>query len=98
MISVSLCCWSLTYAALLAHKSQQRRDVFGEYLQGRKKEYAAALIEDLIKMDAVESVQGESIELSLAQKQALDKELEAIKNNPSYLQKWDDVKGQFKKG
>lgn len=49
-------------------------------------------------MDAVESVQGESIELSLAQKQALDKELEAIKNNPSYLQKWDDVKGQFKKG
>lgn len=63
-----------------------------------KKEYAAALIEDLIKMDAVESVQEETIELSLAQKQALDKELDAIKNNPSYLQKWDDVKSQFKKG
>ena len=63
-----------------------------------KKEYAAALIEDLIKMDAVESVQEENIELSSAQKQALDKELDAIKNNPYYLQKWDDVKGQFKKG
>ena len=48
-------------------------------------------------MDAVESVQEENIELSSAQKQALDKELDAIENNPSYLQKWDDVKGQFKK-
>lgn len=63
-----------------------------------KKEYAAALIEDLIKMDAVETVQEKSIELSLAQKQALDKELEAIQSNPSYLQNWDVVKGQFKKG
>ena len=48
-------------------------------------------------MDAVESVQEENIELSSAQKQALDNELAAIKNDPSYLQKWDDVKGQFKK-
>ena len=63
-----------------------------------KKDYAAALIEDLIKMDAVESVQEDNLELSPAQKQALDKELAAIKNDPSYLQKWDDVKGQFKKG
>jgi hypothetical protein len=31
------------------------------------------------------------------QKQALDKELEAIKTSPNYLKKWDDIKGQFKK-
>jgi len=61
-----------------------------------KKEYAAALIEDLIKMDAVETV-NDDIELTPDQKQALDKELEAIKTNPTYLKKWDEVKQQFKK-
>ena len=40
-----------------------------------KKQYAAALIEDLIKVDAVESVEEDTIELTPAQKTALDKEL-----------------------
>ncbi len=62
-----------------------------------KKEYAAALIEDLIKVDAIETVEEEPIELTSAQKAALDKELRAIKNNPDYLQKWDDIKLRFKK-
>ncbi len=61
-----------------------------------KKEYAAALIEDLIKVDAIETVEGESIELMSAQKAALDKELQAIRDNPDYLQKWDDIKHHFK--
>lgn len=62
-----------------------------------KKSYAAALIEDLIKLDAMETVQDDNIELTLAQKKALDKELETVKNNPDYLKKWDDVKPRFKK-
>ena len=63
-----------------------------------KKEYAAALIEDLIKVDAVEAVEeDETIELTSRQKEALDKELIAIKDNPTYLQRWDDVKSRFKK-
>lgn len=63
-----------------------------------KKEYAAALIEDLIKVDAVEAVEeDEAIELTTRQKEALDKELLAIKANPTYLQRWDDVKSRFKK-
>jgi len=62
-----------------------------------KKQYAAALIEDLIKVDAVESVEEDAIELTPAQKAALDKELDAIKNNPDYLLKWDDIKHRYKK-
>jgi hypothetical protein len=63
-----------------------------------KKEYAAALIEDLIKVHAVESVEDdEAILLTSQQKEALDKELEAIAGDPAYLQKWDSVKHRFKK-
>jgi hypothetical protein len=62
-----------------------------------KKEYAAALIEDLIKVNAVEAIEEEAIELTAQQKDALDKELTAIAGNPAYLQKWDDVKHRFKK-
>ena len=61
-----------------------------------KKEYAAAVIEDLIKLDAVEAIREYEIELTPAQKEALDKELEALRN-PDYLLKWDDVKNKFKK-
>ena len=62
------------------------------------KEYAAALIEDLIKVHAVEAVEQEDeIELTTRQKEALDKELEAVAANASYLQRWDDVKSRFKR-
>ena len=63
-----------------------------------KKDYAAALIEDLIKVDAVEAVDDdEAVEFTAQQKEALDKELSAIANNPKYLQKWDDIRHRFKK-
>jgi hypothetical protein len=63
-----------------------------------KKEYATALIEDLIKVHAVEAVEeNEAIELTVQQKEALDKELAAIDADPAYLQRWDDVKRRFKK-
>ena len=57
-----------------------------------KKEYAAAIIEDLIKSDAVESVQEPAIELTPTQKLALDRELDAIKDNPDYLLRWNNIK------
>jgi hypothetical protein len=63
-----------------------------------KKDYAAALIEDLIKVDAVEAVdEDDAVELTTQQKEALDKELTAIASNPKYLQRWDDVRHRFKK-
>ena len=63
-----------------------------------KKEYAAALIEDLIKVQAVEAVEeDQAVELTAQQKEALDKELVAIAANPAYLKKWEDVRHRFKK-
>lgn len=63
-----------------------------------KKQYAAALIEDLIKVHAVETIdQEEAIELSDQQKAALDKELANIAANPDYLLRWNDIKHRFKK-
>jgi hypothetical protein len=62
-----------------------------------KKQYAAALIEDLIKVDAIESVEEDTIELTPSQKAALDKELQAIKDNPNYLLKWEEIKHGYKK-
>lgn len=63
-----------------------------------KKGYAAELIEDLIKADAVEAVEDDIVELTAAQKAALDKELVSIEQNPDYLLKWDDVKQKLTKG
>ncbi len=62
-----------------------------------KKDYAAALIEDLIKLEAVEAIEENHIELTPAQKAALDKELAAINNDLNYLVKWNDIKHRFKK-
>lgn len=62
-----------------------------------KKEYAAALLDDLIKIDAVENMESsQQTELPQWQKDALDKELNAIQNNPDYLISWDSVKNRFK--
>jgi hypothetical protein len=61
-----------------------------------KKEYAAALIDDLIKIDAVEDIEPAIAELPQWQKDALDKELMAIAGNPNYTIPWDRVKNRFK--
>jgi hypothetical protein len=62
-----------------------------------KKEYAAALIDDLIKVDALENMESSQLtELPQWQKDALDKELQTIADNPDYLIPWDNVKGRFK--
>ena len=61
-----------------------------------KKEYAAALIDDLIKVDAVEDIEQHQAELPQWQKDALDIELKAIADNPNYTIPWDNVKNRFK--
>ena len=61
-----------------------------------KKEYAAALIDDLIKVDAVEDIEAAHVELPQWQKDALDKELKAIADNSGYTVPWDSVKKRFK--
>jgi len=60
-----------------------------------KKEYAAALIEDLIKSDAVEKIATENSEIPQWQMDALDKELQNIADNPNYTIPWESVKGNF---
>jgi hypothetical protein len=61
-----------------------------------KKEYAAALIDDLIKVDAVEDIEQQQAELPQWQKDALDIELQAIVDNANYTIPWDNVKNRFK--
>ena len=61
-----------------------------------KKEYAAALIDDLIKIDAVEDIEPQLTELPQWQRDALDKELQAIADNPDSTIPWDSVKNRFK--
>ena len=60
-----------------------------------KKEYAAALIDDLIKMEAVENIESHPNEIAQWQKDALDKELNVIEDNSNYTIPWDDVKNRF---
>ena len=61
-----------------------------------KKEYAAALIEDLIKIDAVENISTDNAEIPQWQQAALDKELENIAASGEYAVKWDSVRNKFK--
>ena len=70
--------------------------MLGEYHIKIKKDYASSVIEDLIKMDAVEDIHElESYALSQQQINAIEKERQLIANNPSYLKKWIDIKHQF---
>lgn len=61
-----------------------------------KKEFAADLIEDLIKADAVENLGIMPADLPQWQKDALDTELQSIVENPGKTIPWESVKGQFK--
>ncbi|NOT90100.1 hypothetical protein [Ferruginibacter sp.] len=62
-----------------------------------KKEYAADIIEDLQKMDAVEFINEENISIPQWQ---IDKVLEAkkkAKDNPSLLIDWETVKQNIRR-
>jgi hypothetical protein len=59
------------------------------------KDYAAALIELLIKEGAVVDIENELTELTDGEKMALDKEKELIFANPDYLENWIEVKKEL---
>ena len=61
-----------------------------------KKEYAAALIDDLIKINAVEDLAARESDLPQWQKDALDKEIIANADDPNYAIPWGSVKNRFK--
>ena len=61
-----------------------------------KKEYAEALIEDLIKIDAVENISPQNEEIPQWQQSALDNELQSIAQSDDYAVNWDSVKNKFK--
>lgn len=61
-----------------------------------KKEYSAALIDDLIKVDAGEDMELQNTELPQWQKDVVGKELQAIAENTDYTIAWNSVKSRFK--
>ena len=60
-----------------------------------KKEYAAALIEDLIKVDALEDLKMQDSDLPQWQKEILDKELKDMEDGVMETYRWEDLKKQF---
>ena len=63
-----------------------------------KKEYAAALIEDLEKMDAVELISDkeEDIDIPQWQMDEVKKRIEYYDKNPHELVSWEDVRKRLK--
>ncbi|MGC4038840.1 MAG: hypothetical protein QM764_22980 [Chitinophagaceae bacterium] len=62
-----------------------------------KKEYATAVIEDLQKMEAVELLREEDIEIPDWQKELVRIEKKKVETNPSILVDWEKAKLQFKR-
>jgi hypothetical protein len=61
-----------------------------------KKDYAAAVIEDLQKMDAVEFIADNSTDIPDWQMELGKKELQNIASGNTELLSWDEAKKQFK--
>jgi len=62
-----------------------------------KKDYAAAVIQDLQKMEAVELIREEEIEIPAWQKELVNLEKKNIKENPAMLVDWQTAKQRFKR-
>jgi hypothetical protein len=62
-----------------------------------KKEYAAAVIEDLQKMEAVELVREEEINIPEWQKDLVSVEKKKMEENPALLVDWHTAKKRFKR-
>lgn len=60
-----------------------------------KKEYAAELIEDLIRAKALEPVLETENEIPEWQKEAVRKTLRQIEEHPEQLQPWDVIKNKY---
>ena len=63
-----------------------------------KKDYAASVIEDLQKMDAVELITDDNITIPQWQIDRVREEKKKIEENPSLLQDWNTVKQKIKHG
>ena len=62
-----------------------------------KKDYAAAVIQDLQNMEAVELIREEEIEIPAWQKELVNLEKKKIKENPAMLVDWQTAKQRFKR-
>lgn len=62
-----------------------------------KKDYAADVIEDLQKMDAVEFIDEENIDIPQWQKDKVQAAKNKIESDPSLLVDWDTVKQKIRK-
>ena len=61
-----------------------------------KKDYAADVIKDLQKMEAVEFITDDNIDIPQWQIDAVRATKEKVDKDPSLLKDWDTVKQQFK--
>ena len=62
-----------------------------------KKEYAAELIQDLIRAQALEPVTENDTDIPEWQKEAVSQTLRHIENHPEQLQAWDIIKQKYQK-
>ena len=62
-----------------------------------KKEYAAAMIEQLKKEEAIEIIEEDSPDIPEWQKEAVRKTLASIQQNPELLQPWDIIKQKYRR-
>jgi hypothetical protein len=62
-----------------------------------KKEYAAELIEDLIRANALEPVSEVNEDIPDWQKDAVRKTLRQIEQHPEQLKSWDEIKQKYKR-
>ena len=62
-----------------------------------KKEYAAALIEQLKKDEAIEIIEEDIPDIPEWQKEAVRKTLARIQQSPELLQPWDTIKEKYKR-
>lgn len=62
-----------------------------------KKEYAAAMIEQLKKEEAIEIIEENVPDIPEWQKEAVRKTLASVQQNPELLQSWDIIKKKYKR-
>ena len=65
-----------------------------------KKDYAAALIEDLQKMEAVEFINDEEADIEIPQfhQDEVKRRIDYYDKNPHELKSWEDVRKSLKTG
>ena len=62
-----------------------------------KKQYVAALIEDLVKVHAIEVIpEDKEIDLTELHRAALEKEVAQMASSHAYIKKWNDFKHRLK--